>query len=203
MHLYQNNPCAIQHAPNRCTGSGLRCKQSTWLHLFVCNHAGVQQLRYSAPVLQQLTRKSSIQTIGTYIPMLLTSQVISPPELTTVCSCWQHGEVQTPVCVTSDNSLQVTAHFRAWVFSASRRPLAEKSYLLAGGGTVRFNPNLYNCGKVCLSLLGTWSGAKGETWDASASTTLQVSAVACDTCHALHVMSTSFSSIVQCMRRAI
>jgi len=27
-----------------------------------------------------------------------------------------------------------------------------------GGGTVRFNPNLYNCGKVCLSLLGTWAG---------------------------------------------
>lgn len=25
-----------------------------------------------------------------------------------------------------------------------------------GYGTVRFNPNLYNCGKVCLSLLGTW-----------------------------------------------
>ena len=24
-----------------------------------------------------------------------------------------------------------------------------------GAGTVRFNPNLYNCGKVCLSLLGT------------------------------------------------
>ena len=23
-----------------------------------------------------------------------------------------------------------------------------------GGGSVRFNPNLYNCGKVCLSLLG-------------------------------------------------
>lgn len=25
-----------------------------------------------------------------------------------------------------------------------------------GCGSVRFNPNLYNCGKVCLSLLGTW-----------------------------------------------
>jgi ubiquitin-protein ligase len=25
-----------------------------------------------------------------------------------------------------------------------------------GYGSVRFNPNLYNCGKVCLSLLGTW-----------------------------------------------
>ena len=43
-----------------------------------------------------------------------------------------------------------------------------------GGGTVRFNPNLYNCGKVCLSLLGTWEGARGEQWDASSSTMLQV-----------------------------
>lgn len=30
--------------------------------------------------------------------------------------------------------------------------------LTTGGGTVRFNPNLYKCGKVCLSLLGTWAG---------------------------------------------
>ncbi len=28
----------------------------------------------------------------------------------------------------------------------------------------RADPNLYNCGKVCLSLLGTWSGAAGESW---------------------------------------
>jgi baculoviral IAP repeat-containing protein 6 len=40
-----------------------------------------------------------------------------------------------------------------------------------GGGTVRFNPNLYNCGKVCLSLLGTWSG---PGWDPKTSTLLQV-----------------------------
>ena len=31
-------------------------------------------------------------------------------------------------------------------------------FLTTGGGKIRFNPNLYNCGKVCLSLLGTWSG---------------------------------------------
>lgn len=43
-----------------------------------------------------------------------------------------------------------------------------------GGGRVRFNPNLYDSGKVCLSLLGTWAGAKGETWDSSVSTMLQV-----------------------------
>jgi len=43
-----------------------------------------------------------------------------------------------------------------------------------GGGKVRFNPNLYNCGKVCLSLLGTWSGGVGEGWDSAASSMLQV-----------------------------
>ncbi|ELU17166.1 hypothetical protein CAPTEDRAFT_195632 [Capitella teleta] len=43
-----------------------------------------------------------------------------------------------------------------------------------GGGIVRFNPNLYNCGKVCLSLLGTWEGQQGEQWNETTSTLLQV-----------------------------
>jgi len=30
--------------------------------------------------------------------------------------------------------------------------------MTTGGAKVRFNPNLYKCGKVCLSILGTWSG---------------------------------------------
>ena len=43
----------------------------------------------------------------------------------------------------------------------------------------RFNPNLYDCGKVCLSLLGTWSGSESEKWlppnkDGSGSTLFQV-----------------------------
>ena len=43
-----------------------------------------------------------------------------------------------------------------------------------GNGTVRFNPNLYNTGKVCLSLLGTWRGTQGENWDPKISTIYQV-----------------------------
>jgi ubiquitin-protein ligase len=39
-------------------------------------------------------------------------------------------------------------------------------FMTTGYGTVRFNPNLYNCGKICLSLLGTW---QGEPWDPKAS----------------------------------
>jgi ubiquitin-protein ligase len=43
-----------------------------------------------------------------------------------------------------------------------------------GNDTVRFNPNLYNTGKVCLSLLGTWSGQEGEKWNPKNSSFLQV-----------------------------
>ena len=43
-----------------------------------------------------------------------------------------------------------------------------------GSGKVRFNPNLYHCGKVCLSLLGTWRGNASENWDPKLSTLLQV-----------------------------
>ena len=43
-----------------------------------------------------------------------------------------------------------------------------------GGGTVRFNPNLYSTGKVCLSLLGTWRGVSTENWDPKISTFFQV-----------------------------
>lgn len=39
------------------------------------------------------------------------------------------------------------------------------------GGKVRFNPNLYSCGKVCLSLLNTWSGPQ---WIPNKSNLLQV-----------------------------
>ena len=55
-------------------------------------------------------------------------------------------------------------------------PKSEPKVLLntTGGGTVRFNPNLYHCGKVCLSLLGTWAGQASEKWNPDNSTFLQV-----------------------------
>ncbi|KAL5530457.1 hypothetical protein ACEPAF_6715 [Sanghuangporus sanghuang] len=44
-------------------------------------------------------------------------------------------------------------------------------YITTNGGKYRFNPNLYADGKVCLSLLGTWTG---PGWVAGKSTLLQV-----------------------------
>ena len=43
-----------------------------------------------------------------------------------------------------------------------------------GNQQVRFNPNLYSSGKVCLSLLGTWAGGAGESWSPQTSSLLQV-----------------------------
>ncbi|VDN00794.1 unnamed protein product [Thelazia callipaeda] len=43
-----------------------------------------------------------------------------------------------------------------------------------GNHTVRFNPNLYNDGKVCLSVLNTWHGRPEERWNPETSSLLQV-----------------------------
>ncbi|BEJ15510.1 hypothetical protein CspHIS471_0501150 [Cutaneotrichosporon sp. HIS471] len=41
-------------------------------------------------------------------------------------------------------------------------------------GLGRCNPNLYEEGKVCLSVLGTWAGDKSESWSPTKSSLLQV-----------------------------
>ncbi|OMJ67033.1 hypothetical protein SteCoe_35920 [Stentor coeruleus] len=48
------------------------------------------------------------------------------------------------------------------------------NFITTGGGTVRFSPNIYQNGKVCLSIIGTWPGNSEEQWDPTKSTMLQV-----------------------------
>ncbi|KAL5758893.1 hypothetical protein ACOSP7_021504 [Xanthoceras sorbifolium] len=52
------------------------------------------------------------------------------------------------------------------------RTICQLVYYHSGG--LRINPNLYECGKVCPSLLNTWSNNKNEKWIPSMSTKLQV-----------------------------
>ncbi|MED6143539.1 ubiquitin-conjugating enzyme [Stylosanthes scabra] len=59
------------------------------------------------------------------------------------------------------------------VFFPSGYPNVPPQVYYHSGG-LRLNPNLYNCGKVCLSLLNTWSGNKNEKWLPGFSTILQV-----------------------------
>ena len=39
--------------------------------------------------------------------------------------------------------------------------------MTTSNGRCRFNPNIYSSGKVCLSILGTWRGERGEEWSAA------------------------------------
>ena len=49
-----------------------------------------------------------------------------------------------------------------------------KCYLRTGNSKVRFKPNLYVNGYVCLSLLGTWRGGANENWEPNRSTLMQI-----------------------------
>ena len=49
------------------------------------------------------------------------------------------------------------------------------TFMTTGGGQTRFNPNLYQDGKVCLSLLGTWHAAdESQKWNPTRSSLAQV-----------------------------
>ena len=41
-------------------------------------------------------------------------------------------------------------------------------------GGLRLNPNLYESGKVCLSLLNTWTGKTNEVWNPTSSNVLHI-----------------------------
>lgn len=59
-----------------------------------------------------------------------------------------------------DDSPYANGLFEFDVFFPPNYPLSapKLSFLTTGGGTIRFNPNLYSDGKICLSILGTWEG---------------------------------------------
>ncbi|KAI6191419.1 putative ubiquitin-conjugating enzyme protein 17 [Aphelenchoides bicaudatus] len=75
-----------------------------------------------------------------------------------------------------DDSPYANGLFEFDVFFPSNYPLSPPkfSFLTTGGNTIRFNPNLYADGKVCLSLLGTWEGRQEERWNPQTSSLLQV-----------------------------
>ena len=61
------------------------------------------------------------------------------------------------------------------IFMTELYPTVFKNCWFKNTGNNRLNPNLYEKGKVCLSLLGTWnSGSKSEEWNENTSSLLQV-----------------------------
>ena len=52
--------------------------------------------------------------------------------------------------------------------------------MTTGGGKVRFNPNLYKDGKVCLSILGTWPGPGWSPAQSLSSVLLSIQSLMCE-----------------------
>jgi ubiquitin-conjugating enzyme E2 Z len=52
-------------------------------------------------------------------------------------------------------------YFFEFIFPSDYPHSPPKVYFRTNYGNIRFNPNLYICGKVCVSLLNTW---KGDQW---------------------------------------
>ncbi len=65
-------------------------------------------------------------------------------------------------------------HFRTYCSSTYPDTNPQVNIYTTGNGKVRFNPNLYADGKVCLSLLGTWKGHESESWIPGQSTIKQI-----------------------------
>jgi baculoviral IAP repeat-containing protein 6 len=96
------------------------------------------------------------------------------PEEVTLFVCDEHPNYLVALlCPINDDCPYFAGSFLFHIKVPSRYPQMPPSVVLVttGDGTVRFNPNLYNCGKVCLSLLGTWSG---EPWNPKESNLTQV-----------------------------
>ncbi len=110
--------------------------------------------------------------------------------LTPTCKCFSHvypaaRMQQTSHCVTCSCidcvyvALARTGYGKGRLAQASRdvwRLLCTSIFMLVDL-LWRCCVHRYNCGKVCLSLLGTWQGGKGEGWIPGVSTANQVCAM--------------------------
>lgn len=73
------------------------------------------------------------------------------------------------ICI---NLVQMDKYLMPFLCSLSGSQMIQSAYYHSGGW--RINPNLYEEGKVCLSLLNTWTGRGNEVWDPKSSSILQV-----------------------------
>ncbi|MEM3062534.1 MAG: ubiquitin-conjugating enzyme E2 [Nitrososphaerota archaeon] len=65
-------------------------------------------------------------------------------------------------------------HFRMYCTSEYPDKSPRVRLYTTGYGQVKFNPNFYEDGRICLSILGTWPAQAGESWIPEVSTMLQI-----------------------------
>ncbi|KAG2307781.1 hypothetical protein Bca52824_027529 [Brassica carinata] len=88
-------------------------------------------------------------------------------------SCESRMDLLRAVIIGPEELLTMTV-FSFSIFSSLIAILQAPPKVHYHSGGLRINPILYNCGKVCLSLLGTWTGNSREKWLPKESTMLQL-----------------------------
>jgi ubiquitin-protein ligase len=91
-----------------------------------------------------------------------------------VCISKTHFNIFSFIISGPKNTPYENGLFEFHAYFPPNYPNSVPHVLLNLNKSFRFNPNLYDSGKVCLSLLGTWAGESGETWNPKTSTFLQV-----------------------------
>ena len=113
-----------------------------------------------------VTDKKSIETVHASqrivreVPSLLKDLPCNFSSSIVVRADEAHINVMKALVIGPEGTPYQNGCFEFDIILPSQYPNVPPKVLLCttGNGTVRFNPNLYNEGKVCLSLLGTWSG---------------------------------------------
>jgi len=99
----------------------------------------------------------------------------SLPESIIVRAYEDRSDLLRSVIIGPDNTPYQDAPFVIdWMLDSNfphSPPMAH--FLSWTNGNGRVNPNLYEEGKVCLSILNTWSGDKSESWSSARSSLLQ------------------------------
>ena len=119
--------------------------------------------------MQRIKRLAQEQiTISTSLPLSFSSTIF-------VRSDENRMDIMKVLMTGPDETPYSNGCFLFDVYFPNEYPTSPPSINLetTGNHTVRFNPNLYNDGKVCLSILNTWHGRPEEKWNTT-STFLQV-----------------------------
>ena len=112
---------------------------------------------------------SEIKVLQSFLPLEFTNSIFVKYDE-------QRMDVMKALIFGAEGTPYANGGFLFDIFFDENYPLypPKVTLMTTGGGKVRFNPNLYNNGYVCLSLLGTWSGDSTEKWRQDTSNLLQV-----------------------------
>lgn len=115
-----------------------------------------------SPSLKERTRRigRELASLQNALPLNLSNSIF-------VCVDEGRCDIMKILITGPEDSPYQNGCFEFDLFFPSTYPFSppKLTFLTTGAGEVRFNPNLYQDGKVCLSILNTWEGRPEEKWN--------------------------------------